>query len=160
MASRIAGHKAGMGIETLDARDRPAEKEQEREGFGSLFNPSRQLRREREILLDRVISHNKGYFQMSAEEAGILVTGWDTDQRKLALNKDNLALDLLSEHEGMLPEWLGSDFPHAWDEVSSSVLGLRSVPPKTPNIPDMGNNTYQELGTPEVLTSGDYDIVW
>ena len=160
MASRIAGHKAGMGIETLDARDRPAEKEQEREGFGSLFNPSRQLRREREILLDRVISHNKGYFQMSAEEAGILVAGWDTDQRKLALNKDNLALDLLSEHEGMLPEWLGSDFPHAWDEVSSSVLGLRSVPPKTPNIPDMGNNTYQELGTPEVLTSGDYDIVW
>jgi len=149
MANRIAGHKAGMGIETLDARDRPAKKEWEREGFGSLFNPSNQLRREREILLDRVISHNKGYFQMSEEEAGILVAGWDTDQRKLALNKDNLALDMLGEHEGMLPEWLGADFP---------ING--SVPPKTPNIPDMGHNTYQELGTPEVLTSGDYDIVW
>ena len=86
---------------------------------------------------------------MSEEEAGILVAGWDTDQRKLALNKDNLALDMLGEHEGMLPEWLGADFP---------ING--SVPPKTPNIPDMGHNTYQELGTPEVLTSGDYDIVW
>ena len=43
-----------------------------------------------------------------------MVAGWDEGQRKLALNmQDNLALDVLGEHEGMIPEWMGSDYPIA-----------------------------------------------
>ena len=40
-----------------------------------------------------------------------MVDGWDKEQLRLVNNLDDVGLDALGEHEGIIPEWMGSDYP-------------------------------------------------
>lgn len=77
-----------------------------REGLKDLFDPDNMRDRDRRAVLEKVMDHNYGNWELTQSEAAKMIHNWNDNELMLARNMDNVALDYLG-HNDLLPEWMG-----------------------------------------------------